>query len=110
MKKVVSVLAVAMVTVMLCMSLAACGALSGTYSNAAIDLTFSGSTVTINPIIGKQSTCEYKVENKDGKKTITFTVKDGDDSYNGTFSLNEGSDDKGAYIEIGGALGKLYKI
>ena len=115
MKKVVSVLAIAMITVMLCMSLTACGAISGTYGDASgvagVEYKFSGNNVEVTfGIAGftKTSKGTYKVEKTSDGSKITFTFEDSDASkYQGTYSFNSGKDDKGEYIVIGG--GTYYK-
>ena len=119
MKKVVSVIAIAMLTVMLCMSLTACGALSGTYTASGLlgdsTYTFSGNNCTYEYKVGGltyTSKSTYTVgKDENGNKTITFTKVEGNENdttkYDTAYSLNEGKDDKGTYIEIGGV--KYYK-
>ena len=111
MKKVLSVIAVAMLTVMLCMSLTACGALNGTYGDASglvgVEYKFSGSNVEVTyGVVGFTKTTKgtYKTEkDSDGNNTITFTFEDSDASkYQGTYSFNTGKDDNGEFIVIGG--------
>ena len=112
MKKSVRVLALVMVALMLCLTLASCGKkLSGTYSMEALgtgaELEFKGSKVTItlkvlgqagDPVEGKYSI--------DGDKiTFEFDSEDKDvEKYDGTFDFEEGED----YIKIG-TFGKFTK-
>ena len=119
MKKVVSVLAIAMLTVMLCMSLTACGALAGTYTASGLlgdsSYTFSGNNCTYEWKAGGityTSKMTYTVgKDENGNKTITFTKvesADGDTTkYDTAYSLKEGTEEGKQYIEIGGT--KYYK-
>ena len=133
MKKSIRIIALAMVTVMLCMALISCGGPSGEYGNDDISIKFSGSKYTI--IVDEKEMVTGKFEmgkDDEGNKTITFTPdeakeEEGDKSifdmslgdllegatklllsqFEGTLSYNAGKDDTGSYIEIGAA--KLYK-
>ena len=116
MKKTLRIIAIAMVAVMLCLSLASCGKkISGKYE-AEIDVLlasytatydFSGSKVEItkkttvfgsvntNTIEGKYEIAELD----DGSMEITITLEsDDDDIKSGTFTFEEGE----GYIKIGG--------
>ena len=125
MKKSIRIIALAMVTVMLCMALMSCGGPAGEYGSDDYNLKFSGSNVTVS---WKGLTQSYELTGKfemgkddEGNKTITFTMDEvegssflGDVAYagakalfDGTKSYNSGKDDKGAYIEISGA--RYYK-
>ena len=125
MKKSIRLIALARVSVMMCVVLASCGGPSGEYGGDDYTLKFSGSNVTIS---WKGLTQTYELKGKfemgkddDGNKTITFTMDEqkgeswiGDmayagakDIFDGTKSYNSGSDDNGKYIEISGI--KFYK-
>ena len=123
MKKIISAVLVCMLLACMLFSLASCGkTLSGEYKSASAfgsDVTykFSGNkyVLTLN-IVGFEKDFEgtYSIEkNEEDKWEITFALpsdaEDADkaEAYTGTFSFNEGSDDDGKYIEIGGA--KYYK-
>ena len=110
MKKILSLLSAAILTAMLCLTLTACGALSGTYSNGLETYTFSGDKYTyeFSVTIGGFTTTKtkegtYKVEQTDDGKKIVFVTKDGDTTTENAYTLNEGKDDNGSYIEIGGS-------
>jgi len=99
MKKIV---ALVLVAVMLTMTLASCGGISGTYELDAIvggvEYEFKGSKVTITPKLlggyGDPVEATYKI--KDDK--ITITIKGDEDSeYAGTYDFEKGDD----YIKIG---------
>ncbi|GEM_PF-553519 len=111
MKKMVRILAVAMVTVLLSLALVSCGGPSGTYGDksglAGVQYTFSGSKVTVTAaVLGFEKSFEgtYKMGKDDeGNKTITFTFESDDASaYSGTLSYGEGKDDNGSFITLGG--------
>lgn len=112
MKKTLRIVAIAMVAVMLCLSLAACGKkLSGTYSaevlGSGAEYEFSGSKVTITvKLLGTEvGSAEGKYSIDDDKITFEFESDDEDvDKYSGTFDFEEGED----YIKIG-AFGKFTK-
>ena len=112
MKKTLRIVAIAMVAVMLCLSLAACGKkLSGTYSaevlGSGAEYEFSGSKVTITvKLLGTEvGSAEGKYYIDDDKITFEFESDDEDvDKYSGTFDFEEGED----YIKIG-AFGKFTK-
>ena len=105
MKKSIRIIAVALVAVMLCLSLVACGKkLSGTYSaeilGSGAEYEFKGSKVTVTykalGVVGFEAEGTYKI--KDDKITFTFESDDKDaKDYNGTFDFEEGDD----YIKIG---------
>ncbi len=111
MKKSVKILALALVAVMLCLSLTACGKkLSGTYepivgkegglldqiagavadaTNSGVTYTFSGSKVTIETtVLGNVETFEGEYSIKDEKITFTFEDEDAKD-YSDTFTFEE---------------------
>lgn len=111
MKKSVRILAIAMVAVMICLTLASCGKkLSGTYepvvvkedsvfdkianaisdaTDSGVEYTFSGSKVTIETtVLGKVATFEGKYKIKDDKITFTFDDEDAKD-YNETLKFEE---------------------
>ena len=99
MKKIV---ALVLVAVMLTMTLASCGGISGTYSaevlGIGVEYEFKGSKVTITPKLlggyGDPVEATYKI--KDDK--ITITIKGDEDSeYAGTYDFEKGDD----YIKIG---------
>lgn len=99
MKKIV---ALVLVAVILTMTLASCGGISGTYSaeilGSGVEYKFSGSKVTITPkLLGGYGTpVEAKYKIKDNK--ITITVEDDEGSeYGGTYDFEKGDD----YIKIG---------
>ena len=117
MNKLTKIVALTLVTVMLCLSLVSCGkTISGSYEGE-VDLglvkytatyTFKGNKVTIEKattILGKVETVEfdgtYKIEkNDDGAMEITLTIENGDDDIkSGTYTFEEGED----YIKIGPA-------
>ena len=114
MKKSIRILAVALVAVMLCMTLASCGKkLSGTYEpdtgsilggigdtlNTGVEYTFSGSKVTIEvTLLGKVETFEGKYSIKDDKITFEFEDEDAED-YNETVTFEELDDGN---IKLGG--------
>ena len=113
MKKSVRILAIAMVAVMLCLTLASCGkTLSGRYeltvAGSGMELEFDGKKVTyIAKALGAEITSvEGTYEIKDDKITLSF---DGDNesakTMEGTFDFEEGED----YIKIG-TFGKFTKV
>ena len=105
MKKTVRLIALAMVAVMLCLALAACGkTISGKYSAEALGTgatyDFKGSKVTVTyKALGTEVySVECKYEIKDDKITFTFESEDDDvKAYNGTFDFEEGEN----YIKVG---------
>ncbi len=126
MKKFTKVIAITLVLATLVCVFASCGGPSGTYGSDNYSLKFSGSKVTVS---WKGLTKSYEMTGKfemgkddNGNKTITFTMDEvetdsllGDAAYatakalfDGTKSYNAGKDDKGKYIEIGGA--KYYEV
>lgn len=102
MKKSIKIVALALVAVMLCLTLVACGKkLSGTYEakiggdvlGYTAEYTFKGSKVevvkTVSVLGAKESTTiEGKYEIKDDEITLTFETSD-DDIKSGTFSFAE---------------------
>ena len=101
MKKTVRLIALAMVAVMLCLALAACGkTLSGKYSAEALGTgatyDFKGSKVTVTyKALGTEVySVECKYEIKDDKITITLPDDAGDDAkdVSGTFDFKETED------------------
>lgn len=111
MKKSIRILALALVAVMLCLALTACGkTISGTYepvvvkdggildsiagaisdaTDSSLTYTFSGSKVTVEvTAFGKVESFEGKYSIKDGKITLEFENEDAED-YNGTFTFEE---------------------
>ena len=115
MKKFTSIVAVSLLTVMLALTMTACG-LSGTYENGGASYKFEGNkatyTWTIGPITYTSVSTYSMGKDEDGKETITFTKtsesKDGDTTrYDTALSFNKGKDNNGEYIEIGGT--KYYK-
>lgn len=102
MKRSIKIIAVALVAVMLCLTLAACGkTLSGTYEaqvgGDALGYTasykFSGSKVEVTKtasVLGmkESTTFEGKYEIKDDEITFTFETSD-DDIKSGTFAFEE---------------------
>ena len=104
MKKSIRILAVVLVAVMLCMTLASCGKkLSGTYEpntgsilggigdalNSGVEYTFSGSKVTIEvSVLGSVETFEGKYSIDDDKITFEFDDEDAE-KYNETVTFEE---------------------
>ena len=105
MKKSIRILAVALVAVMLCLTLASCGKVSGTYEPAAtsggllggiaeafntgVEYTFKGSKVIIETtVVGTTNTFEGKYSIKDDQITFTFEDEDAK-SYDGTFDFEK---------------------
>ena len=121
MKRSVKILAVALVAVILCMSLAACGKrLSGTYEavvtsegiggwlgdalNSGVEYTFKGSKVIIEvTLFGEVETYEGKYSIEDDKITFEFEGEDAED-FSGTETFRELENGN---IEIGGVEYKL---
>ena len=112
MKRSVKILAVALVAVILCMSLVACGKrLSGTYEavatsegiggwlgdtlNSGVEYTFKGSKVIIEvTLFGEVETYEGKYSIEDDKITFEFEAEDSKEAdevkkYSGTFDFEE---------------------
>ncbi len=103
MKKFKRLMALAMITVLFCVTLAACGnKLSGTYSasgdllglaGSEISYKFSGSKVTVSvtaTVLGFEKTTSYdgtyELTEEDGTNYIIFTFNDEDaKSYSGKF-------------------------
>ena len=115
MKKTISMLLVCVLLLGTVFALSSCG-LSGTYKNDLYTLEFSGDKVhiTAKVSVGVTITSEYdatyKISDGENGKVITFTYADDADKsviFNGEKSYNEGSDNDGSYIEVGGI--KLYK-
>ena len=116
MNKLLKSVALSLVIVMLCLTLASCGkTLSGSYEGE-VDLgvakytatyTFKGSKVSVEKktttILGTVNTVEYEgtyeiAKNDDGTMEITFSFENGDEEIkSGTFAFEEGDD----YIKIG---------
>ena len=108
MKKLVKVLALAIVVAMACLALASCGGLSGTYENkglfglGATELTFKCNKVTVE-MGGVEAEGTYKI---DGDK-ITIEIEDENEDaaswsdllriFNGEHDFEKGD----GYIEIG---------
>ncbi len=111
MKKSIRILALALVAVMLCLALTACGkTISGTYepvvvkeggildsivgaisdaTDSDLTYTFSGSKITVEvTAFGKVESFEGEYSIKDGKITFEFESEDAED-YNGTFTFEE---------------------
>ncbi len=119
----IRIISLALVIIMACFALASCSnAPSGTYSNEAYALKFSGETVEVTyGDDSKKTTVEGTFEmgeDEEGNMTITITLPESesilDYRYNqlklvldGTHNYNKGEDTKGEYIEIGAA--KFYK-
>lgn len=121
MKRSVKILAVALVAVILCMSLTACGKrLSGTYEpaaasdglgeilgdalNSGVEYTFKGSKVIIEvTLFGQVETYEGKYSIDDDKITFEFEDEDAED-FAGTQTFKELDNGN---VEIGGVEYKL---
>ena len=119
----IRIISLALVIIMACFALASCSnAPSGTYSNDACTLEFSGETVEVTyGDDSKKTTVKGTFEmgeDEEGNMTITITLPESDSfldiayitvraSLNGTHNYNKGEDTKGEYIEIGAA--KFYK-
>ena len=126
MKKIVSLALVCVLLVCSAFALASCmgNKLSGTYvketsafgATLKVSYTFKGDSVEISSVVSSAigtlnpttvtGTYEIK-ETDDGKKTITFNfgdeeTPDGAEESGVALSFNEGRDDNGSYIEIGG--------
>ena len=112
MKKTLRIVALAMVAVILCLSLASCGKkISGTYSaevfGTGVEYDFKGSKVaiTVKALGAELGSAEGKYSIKDNQITFEFDSEDEDvDKYSGTFDFEEGED----YIKIG-TFGKFTK-
>jgi len=83
MKKIISALLACTLLVGVMLTLVSCGGLSGTYEGTLFDLKFKGENVTI--IVGEgEDKAElkgtYEIEEKDGKKTISFDFVDEDEA------------------------------
>lgn len=117
MKKTARILSLVLTVVLLGALLASCsGKPSGKYGTSSYTMEFSGSKVTITTsLLGATVSATGRFEmgkDENGKKTITFDFSnDGNSSilslFNGTQSYNQGKDDNGSYIEVGGV--KYYK-
>ncbi|MBO5883185.1 MAG: hypothetical protein J6Q78_02120 [Clostridia bacterium] len=108
MKRSVRILALGVVAVILCMALASCGTLSGTYKNdglfgfGATEIEFKGSKMYVN-MGGIEAEAKYSV--KGDKITIEFQDEDEDNAdisdifelLNGEHDFEKGDD----YIKIG---------
>ena len=123
MKKTISTILVCVLLIGSIFSLSSCevaGFVFGTYSRT-YDALVVEETVTYKFGLGKvevitttegqisgnteTTTKEYKykvTENEKGEKVIIFTVENDNDAKPIELSFNSGSDDGGAYIEIGG--------
>ena len=106
MKMTIRIIALAMVSLILCLALASCGkTLSGTYEavatsegilgaiadavNTGVKYTFSGSKVTIETtLLGSVKTFEGKYSIDDDKITFTFEDEDAEE-YSGTQTFEE---------------------
>ena len=122
MKKIISAVLVCMLLACMLFSLASCGkTLSGEYKGtglvSGLTYKFSGNNfeLSVNLVV-TTVTVEgtYTIEkNEDDKWEIAFDLPEDEENaddvskYIGTFSFNEGSDDNGKYIEIGGV--KYYR-
>ena len=107
MTKLTKVLALALVVATLCLALASCGGLSGTYENkgvfglGATELTFKGNKITIETL-GLEAEGTYKISGDE----ITIEIEDENEdeaswddllkAWEGTFDFEKGDD----YIEI----------
>ena len=122
-KTAIRSISITLVIIMACFALASCSnAPSGTYSNDAYTLEFSGETVEVSyGGDSKKTTVEGTFqmgEDEEGNMTITITLPESDNFLDfeygalklvldGTHKYNVGEDTKGDYIEIGAA--KFYK-
>ena len=124
-KTITKIVALALVAVMVCTVLVSCGGPSGSYGSVDYSLTFKGSKITVSYkglTEQKELTGKFEMGKDDeGNKTITFTMDETEGGgflgdlgnaavkalFDGTKSYNSGKDDKGAFIEIGGA--RFYK-
>lgn len=105
MKKSIKILAVVMVAIMLCLTLASCGKrLSGTYKTLGQEITFDGKNVTIEYLGLVTLKGTYEIE--DDKISFDFTgadeedqekYKDFLDTFTSKVDFEEGDD----YIKIG---------
>lgn len=108
MKRIVSLLLVAVLLTGCVLALASCSGPRGTYKDALTGLTtleFKGGKVTIS--IGNYSTtANFEMgEDEDGDTTITFTYDEGEkeqSGFKGTVSYSEGEEDGTKYIKIAG--------
>ena len=83
MKRIISTILACALLVGVMLTLVSCGGLSGTYEGGLFDLKFKGESVTI--IVGEgEDKAElkgtYEIEEKDGKKTISFDFVDEDEA------------------------------
>lgn len=83
MKKIISATAAFVMLIGVMLTLVSCGGLSGTYEGMLFDLKFKGDDVTI--IVGEgedkaELKGSYEIEEKDGKKTISFDFVDEDEA------------------------------
>lgn len=103
MKNFVRIASLVLVVVVLTMTLASCGGVSGSYTTGealgtGVTYTFKGSKVTIEAkVIGVVTTFEGKFKVKDDKITFTFE-DDKAKSYEGEFAFEKGKD----YVKIAG--------
>lgn len=117
MKRIISVFLACVLLACMVFTLASCGkSLSGKYKGtglfSGITYEFSGNSFTVEANLlfaTVEADGTYTVEkNEDDEWEITFTLYDGEENaddvsdFVGTFSFNEGSDNDGKYIEIGG--------
>ncbi len=101
---ILKITALFFVFIILSVSLASCGTLSGKYEanilGTGAAFTFKGSKVTLDVMVlgSVSATVEGKYKVEDGKITLTFDSEDEDvEKYSGTFDFEQGED----YIKIG---------
>jgi hypothetical protein len=83
MKRIISTFLAFALLVGVMLTLVSCGGLSGTYEGQLFDLKFKGESVSI--VVGEgEDKAElkgtYEIEEKDGKKTISFDFVDEDEA------------------------------
>lgn len=79
MKRTLSMILACAILVGTMLVLVSCGGLSGTYEGMLFDLKFKGDSVTV--IAGEHELKgTYEIEEKDGKKTISFDFVDEDEA------------------------------
>lgn len=121
-KTAIRIVAVSLVSIMICFAFVSCDKPSGIYESEAYTLNFDGDNVTLSWKSGN-ATYEldgtFEIEETDEGKTIEFDWEESEDAisglqsavakalFSGKLTYVQGSDDNGSYIEIGKT--KFYK-
>ena len=121
-KTAIRLVAVSLVSIMICFAFVSCDKPSGIYKSETYTLDFDGDEVTLSWKSGN-ATYElegtYEIEETDEGKTIEFDWEESEDVlsglqsavakalFSGKLTYVQGSDDNGSYIEIGKT--KFYK-